>query len=154
MRSVFFLCSALTTLVLALPAAAQSPVIEYGHPVELQGVKKVFVDTGTDLQSRDRIIKEIQKGAPALTVVSRPEDAEVHLRFDLDDEDNYAVIVPARGRVGVSSVRRGSGTLVRVLDDKRVRVLWSYKDSQRTPLERRPSANFGREFVKLYRRYN
>ena len=154
MRSVFFLCSALTTLVLALPAAAQTPKIEYGHPSELQGVQKVFVDTGTDMESRDRIIKEIQKGAPNLTVVSRPEDAEIHLRFYLDDEDNYAVIVPARGRVGVSSVRRGAGTVVKVVDDKRLRVLWSYKDSQRTPVERRPSANFGREFVKLYRRYN
>jgi hypothetical protein len=154
MRSMFFLCSALTTLVFALPAAAQTHTIEYGHPAELQGVKKVFVDTGTDLESRDRIIKEIQKGAPTLTVVSRPEDAEVHLRFNLDDEDNYAVIAPARGRVGVSSVRRGSGTVVKVLDAKRLRVLWSHKDSQRTPLERRPSANFGRDFVRLYRRYN
>jgi hypothetical protein len=149
-----FLCSALTTLVFALPATAKNPTIEYGHPAELQGVKKVFVDTGTDTESRDRIIKELQKGAPTLTVVSRPEDAEVHLRFYLEDEDNYAVVVPARSRVGVSSVRRGAGTLVKVIDDTRVRVLWSYKDSQRTPLERRPSANFGREFVKLYRRYN
>jgi hypothetical protein len=117
-------------------------------------VKKVFVDTGMDLESRDRIIKEIQKGAPALTVVSRPEDADVHLRFYLDDEDNYAVIVPAKGRVGVASVRRGSGTVVKVIDDKHVRVLWSHKDSQRTFLERRPSTNFGREFAKLYRRFN
>ena len=154
MRRMFFLCSALTTLVLALPAAAQNPTIEYGHPSELQGVTKVFVDTGTDLESRDRIIKDLQKGAPALTVVSRPEEAEVHLRFYLDDEDNYAVIVPARGRVGVSSVRRGSGTVVKLVGGQRVRVLWGHKDSQRTPLERRPSANFGREFVKLYRRYN
>ncbi len=64
------------------------------------------------------------------------------------------MIVPAKGRVGVASVRRGAGTVVRVVDDKRVRVLWGHKDSQRTVLERRPSANFGREFVKLYRRYN
>ena len=154
MRSKFFLFSALATLVFALPSLAQTSTIEYGHPSELQGVTKVFVDTGTDLESRDRIIREIQKGTPNLTVVSRPEDADVHLRFNLDDEDNYAVIVPARGRVGVSSVRRGAGTLVKVIDDKRMRVLWSYKDSQRMPIERRPSANFGREFVKLYRRYN
>ena len=154
MRSMFFLCSTLATLVFALPAPAQTTAIEYGHPSELQGVQKVFVDTGTDMESRDRIIKEIQKGAPNLTVVSRPEDAEIHLRFYLEDEDNYAVIVPARGRVGVSSVRRGSGTVVKIVNDKRLRVLWSHKDSQRTVLERRPSVNFGREFVKLYRRYN
>jgi hypothetical protein len=154
MRSRFFLSSALTTLAFALPALAQTTAIEYGQAAELQGVAKVFVDTGTDMESRDRILKEIQKGAPNLTVVSRPEDAQIHLRFYLEDEDNYAVVVPARGRVGVSSVRRGSGTVFKVLDDKRLRVLWSYKDSQRSFLERRPSANFGREFVKLYRRYN
>ena len=154
MRRMFFLFSALATLVFALPATAQNPTIEYGHPSELQGVQKVFVDTGTDMESRDRIVKEIQKGAPNLTVVSRPEDADIHLRFYLEDEDNYAVIVPARGRVGVGSMRRGSGTVVKVVDAKRVRVLWGHKDSQRTVLERRPSANFGRDFVKLYRRYN
>jgi hypothetical protein len=156
MRSKFFLSSALTTLIFAfaLPATAQTSTIEYGQPGELQGVRKVFVDTGTDMESRDRIVREIQKGAPSLTVVSRPEDADIHLRFYLDDEDNYAVIVPARGRVGVGSASRGSGTVVKVVDDKRLRVLWSYKGSQRTFLERRTSTNFGREFVKLYRRYN
>ena len=151
-KTVFSL--ALVTFLFALTARAQTPAVEYGHPSELQGVKKVFVDTGVDTELRESIIKEIQKGLHNLTVVSRPEDADVHLRFQLDDEDNYAVIVPARGRVGVSSVRRGTGTVVRVVDDKRVRVLWSYKDSQKTVLERRPSTNFGREFVKQYRRYN
>ena len=154
MRRISFLSSVLMTLVFALPARAQNPAIEYGHPMELQGVKKVFVDTGMDLESRDRIIKEIQKSALNLTIVSRPEDAEIHLRFYLDEEDNYAVIVPAKGRVGISSVRKGAGTVVKVIDDKHVRVLWGHKDSQRTFLERRPSTNFGREFVKLYRRYN
>jgi hypothetical protein len=154
MRRKFFLSSVLVTFVFVLPALAQTPTIEYGHPMELQGVKKVFVDTGMDLESRDRIIKEIQKGAPNLTVVSRPADADIHLRFYLDDEDNYAVIVPARGRIGIASVRKGTGTVVKVIDDKHVRVLWSHKDSQKTFLERRPSTNFGRDFVKLYRRYN
>lgn len=154
MRRKFFFCSVLVTFVFALPALAQNPSIEYGQPSELQGVRKVFVDTGMDLESRDRIIKEIQKGAPGLTVVSRPGDADIHLRFILDDEDNYAVIVPAKSRVGVASVRRGSGTVLKVVDDKRVRVLWSHKDSQKSFLERRPSTNFGRDFVKLYRRFN
>ena len=150
----FFLASVLVSFVSVLPALAQNPTIEYGSPAELQGVKKVFVDTGVDMESRERIIKEIQKGAPNLAVVSRPEDADFHLRFYLEDEDNYAVIVPARCRVGIASMRKGSGTVVRVIDDKHVRVLWSYKDSQRTTLERRPSTNFGREFAKLYRRFN
>jgi hypothetical protein len=154
MRRIFFLSSMLVTFAFVLPVLAQNPTIEYGHPMELQGVKKVFVDTGMDLESRDRIIKEIQKGALNLAVVSRPEDADIHLRFYLDDEDNFAVIVPAKGRIGIASARKGAGTVIKVIDDKHVRVLWSHKDSQRTFLERRPSTNFGREFVKLYRRYN
>jgi hypothetical protein len=154
MRRIFFLFSVLVTFVFVLPALAQNPTIEYGHPMELRGVKKVFVDTGTDLESRDRIVKEIQKAALNLTVVSRPQDADIHLRFYLDDEDNYAVIVPAKGRIGIASARKGAGTVVKVLDDEHSRVLWSHKDSQKTFLERHPSTNFGREFVKLYRRYN
>lgn len=151
-KTVFSL--ALMTFVFALAARAQVPAVEYGQPSELQGVKKVFVDTGMDTELRESIIKEIQKGVNNLSVVSRPEDADVHLRFQLDEQDNRAVIVPVRGRVGVSSVRRGTGTVLKVVDDKRVRVLWSYKDSRKTVFERRPSTNFGREFVKLYRRYN
>ena len=154
MQRRFFLYPMLLSLVFALPILAQNQTIEYGHPMELQGVKKVFVDTGMDMEARDRILKEIQKSALNLTVVSRPQDADIHLRFYLDDEDNYAVIVPAKGRVGVASARRGAGTVVKVIDDKHVRVLWSYKDSQKTFLERNPSTYFGREFVKLYRRYN
>jgi hypothetical protein len=144
----------LVTFALTLPVLAQNSTVEYGHPIELHGVKKVFVDTGVDIELRNSIVKEIQKGLPTLTVVSNPEDADIHLRFSLKDEDNYAVIIPAKGRVGISSVRTGMGTVLKVINDKRVRVLWSYKDSQRTFVERRPSTNFGREFVKLYERYN
>lgn len=144
----------LLTLAINLPAFAQNPTVEYGHPTELHGVKKVFVDTGADIELRNRIVKEIQKGLPNLVIVSIPEDAEIHLQFALRDESNYGVIVPVRGRVGVSSIRVGAGTVVKVINDKRVRVLWSYKDTQRTIVERRPSTNFAREFVKLYERYN
>ncbi|HWT00232.1 MAG TPA: hypothetical protein VN256_08290 [Pyrinomonadaceae bacterium] len=154
MRRKFFLSSVLVTFVFVIPSLAQTPTIEYGQPSELQGVRKVFVDTGMDLESRDRILREIQKGAPNLTVVSRPEDTDIHLRFHMDDEDNYAVIVPAKARIGIASVSRGAGTVVKVVDDKRVRVLWSRKDSKKTFLDSRPSTSFGREFVKLYRRYN
>jgi len=34
--------------VSALPVLAQIPLVEYGHPSELRGVQKVFVDAGTD----------------------------------------------------------------------------------------------------------
>ena len=152
MRKTIF--SLVLALVFVVPALAQNQTVEYGHPLELRGVQKVFVDTGVDIELRDQIIKEIQKGLPNVAVVSNPEDAEIHLRFSLRDDDNYAVIVPAKGRVGISNVRAGMGTVLKVINNGRVRVLWSYKDTQRSVVERRPSTNFGREFVKLYRRYN
>jgi hypothetical protein len=138
----------------AVTVCAQNSTVEYGSPSELHGVKKLFVDTGVDAELRNSIVKEIQKGLPDLIIASSPEDADIHLRFALDEERSYGVIVPARGRVGVSSGKIGAGAVLKVINEKRVRVLWSYKDAQRTFLERRPSTNFGREFVKLYRRYN
>lgn len=134
----------LLTLVFALPVPAQTPSVEYGHPMELHGVKKVFVDTGIDIELRNSIVKEIQKGLPHLTIVSGPEDADIHLKFSLNEESNYLVIVSTGGPVGISSVRTGVGTVVKIINDKRVRVLWSYKDTQRTALERRPNTNFAR----------
>ena len=139
--------------VLALPVLAQNSTVEYGHPGELRGVKKVFVDTGTDIELRNHVLQEIQKRLPDLTVVSAPEGADIHLRFALKEERNYGVIVPAGGRIGVPySV--GVGSVVKVLSDNRVRVLLSFKDSRTRFGERRPSTNFAREFVQAYQRAN
>jgi len=42
-------------------ANAQRPTIEYGSPSELKGITKIFIDTGTELEVRSNIIKEINK---------------------------------------------------------------------------------------------
>ncbi|HEX6729369.1 MAG TPA: hypothetical protein VF074_05135 [Pyrinomonadaceae bacterium] len=143
----------LLACVLALPALAQNPTVEYGHPSELRGVKKVFVDTGTDVELRNRILEEIQKRLPDLTIVSTPEAAAIHLQFSLKEERDFGVVVPVGGRIGFPySV--GVGSVVRVLSENRVRVLLSFKDSRTRFGERRPSTNFAREFVEAYRRAN
>ena len=141
--------------LLALPVAAQGPVIEYGSPGELRGVAKVFVDTGMDARERERIIGEIQKKLPRLAIVSRPEDADVHLRFDFPNRQQVPVIVYPRpyplpgGRYG-----QGVGTVVRILGPDRVRVLMSFRDARGTVFEREPSVNFAREFIKAYDKAN
>lgn len=140
-------------LVFALPVFAQSPIVEYGQPGELRGVKDVFVDTGTDIERRDRIREEILRRLPDLVIVSIPEAAAIHLRFSLKEEPNYGVIVPVGGRVGLPySV--GVGSVVKVLNENRIRVLLSFKDSRTRFGERRPSTNFAREFVEAYRKAN
>ena len=151
-RTLIISC-VLLTCVLALPVLAQNPTVEYGHPSELRGVKKVFVDAGTDIELRNHILEEIQKRLPDLTIVSAPEDADIHLRFALKEERNYGLTVPVGGRIGVAySV--GVGSVVKVLSENRVRVLFSFKDSRTRFGERRPSTNFAREFVEAYRRAN
>jgi hypothetical protein len=152
MQRIIISCVLLAS-VLALPVLAQNPTVEYGHPNELRGVKKVFVDTGTDIELRNRILEEIQKRLSDLTIVSAPEDANIHLRFSLKEERNYGVVVPVGGRIGIPySV--GIGSVVKVLSGNRVRVLWSFKDSRTRFGERRPSTNFAREFVEAYQKAN
>lgn len=153
MLRTFTVPCVLLASVLALPVLAQNPTVEYGHPDELRGVKKVFVDTGTDIELRNHILEEIRKRLPDLTIVSAPEGADIHLRFALKEERNYGVIVPVRSGIGVPySV--GVGSVVKVIGDDRVRVLLSFKDSRTRFGERRPSTNFAREFVQAYQRAN
>ncbi len=139
----------LLILTVALPIVAQEPTVEYGHPDELRGVTKVFVDTGVDARQREQIAKEIQKRLPNLEVVSPPEESDIHLRFSLKET-----------RDG----RTEGGTVVKLVGSNRVRVLLSFKDYMLPLFERESIVNFGveyakprifaREFVKAYRRAN
>ena len=140
----------LLVLTLASTVLAQSPIIEYGQPVELRGVTKVFVDTSLDAQQRDVVVKEIKKQLPNLQVVSRPEESDIHLRFFLKEETD--------GRT------EGVGTVVKLIDANRARELYSFKDNL-SPLyeqhsiksygiERIMPLRFAREFVKAYKKAN
>ena len=46
-------------LITALPGLAQS--YEYGKPGELKGLKKVFIDTGSNVAERNNIAGVIEK---------------------------------------------------------------------------------------------
>ena len=129
---------------------AQEPVIEYGQASELQGVTKVFVDTGADIQQRNLIAREIQKRLPGVEVVSRPEETDIHLRFFLKET-----------RAGKTD---WVGTVVKVVGSNRVRVLLSYQDE--TPAlftaDTLPSSSmevakphmFVMHFAKMYKKAN
>ncbi len=151
-----------------LPASAQVPVVEYGAPAELCGVSTIFVDTGMDARQRALIIKDIRSELPGLMIASRPEDAEVHLRFTLRDQvigqnvvypsphppDRSGTLVSVGVGIPVSGVTRteGVGTVVRIVGAGRVRVLSSFRDARGNRFERKPSTNFAREFIKAYKK--
>ena len=156
------LLTAVAALSFCLTAQAQA---EYGDASELKGVRKIFVDTGTDLEVRENILKEIAKSKkklPGLEVVSRAEDAEVILAFGSSSDARLAGIsteAPAGSTTATSSavyrtVTRGEGLVFKPLEGGRIRLLMSFKDSRSSRFERRPSTNFAREFVRAYAKAN
>ncbi|HEU4509972.1 MAG TPA: hypothetical protein VFR78_17190 [Pyrinomonadaceae bacterium] len=158
----------------------QAQSIEYGEPAELQGITKIFVDTGTDLSGRDNIVKVIKNELPGVVVVSRVEEAEIVLIYSSNSYSILSGISNSRnsstnGTVSVwgntatysgqtnstststpiyRKVTDGEGLVVKFTDSGRPRLLMNFKDSKKTVLERRPSTNFARKFVKVYKEVN
>ncbi|MBO0861163.1 MAG: VWA domain-containing protein [Chloracidobacterium sp.] len=120
------------------------PVVEKGSPDELKGVTKAFVDRNMETRHRAYIVKEIQKKLPALEIVSKPEDADIHLKFALQRKTQYEHIP--------QGPPRGVGKALKVVSNNRVRLLLEYEeDRYRIKFgKRNPAGEFAKEFVKAY----
>ena len=103
------------------------PDFEYGDESELRGVKTVYLDTGFELKARNDIVGELTTDT-ALEVVDRPQEADVILFFRWDGRFNTI----AKGYAMIGN-----------------RLVWEFEDRRRTMLERLPSTNFARNFLKL-----
>jgi hypothetical protein len=169
----------LLLLVVTGQLHAQS-AIEYGERDELRGITKIFVDTGTDLSGRENIIKIIKNELPTIVVMSRVEEAEIILIYSSDSYSILSGISNSRnssttgnlsvwgntatysGRTTSTStstriyrkVTDGEGLVVRFTSSGRPRLLMNFNDTQKSVLERRPSTNFARKFVKAYKEVN
>jgi hypothetical protein len=116
--------------------------MEWGDWRELSGVKKVFIDVGVDNDLRRTIMGEITKNIPALTLVSLPDEAEIHIVGWTWTVKEGAY--PARVRVG---------RVVKILGPRRRRVLLEYTEPW--PLRsRNPGLEFVKQFVKAYVKAN
>src|SRR5262249_62088514 len=104
----------LLVLACAFPVFGQDRTIEYGQPEELRGVTKVFVDTRTYVRQREMIGKALSRRLPNLQVVSRPEEAAIHLRYSLKGLQNGQC--------------EGMGTVVKLVGGDGERVLLSVQD--------------------------
>jgi hypothetical protein len=124
----------------------QRPLIERGSPDELNGVMKVFVDTNMETQHRADIVKEIQKKLPALEIVPKPEDADIHLKFSLEKKTQPW----NEGMPGRRVPFRGMGKVVKVVSDGRIRLLLEYEEERIKFGKRNPAEEFAKEFVKAY----
>lgn len=151
-------------VLLCVSITAQSPTIEYGNESELKGVKSIYIYTGTNLEVRNNILKEIQKKLKAITVTNKPEDADVCLIFESDFATFYAgaystatvdgSTIQGNSTARYRSVVYGSGMVMKIKEDGTPRLLLDFKDSRATRFERRPSTNFARAFVKAYEKAN
>jgi hypothetical protein len=125
---------------------AQGVTIEPGSPSELRGITNIYIQTdvhaGTSNSAVQKHIRqEITKKLPALHITDKPEDAEIMLVFT----GNWST-----GFLRLTNAITSTGVVVKSLGPDRVRLLMNFTDARTGFLERRPSTNFARAFVKAY----
>jgi hypothetical protein len=101
----------LLALLFTTPVLAQEPIIEYGSPGELVGVKSIFIYTGVDLKAHNEIAEHVVKKLPGLRLVDRPLDADVVLAFVQDESAYLATILRSgnsRGTLTTNGMDRGA----------------------------------------------
>ena len=137
-------------------------LIEVGTVSELRGISKVFIDTGGSQEERLTITGEVLKYLPKLTIVDVADDAEVILAFhafDRTETVNYSQKDIWAGDKQYSfnvnlEMEVGQGMVLRRVSTSRFRALMEFADQHRNKLERKPSTNFARAFVKVYKQEN
>ncbi len=73
----------LTSLVLPL-LLAPAPYAQNDRgagAASLKGIKRIYLDTGSDLKNRERIIREIRKSGISIELLPSPDGAELVLFF-------------------------------------------------------------------------
>jgi hypothetical protein len=143
-----------------IPAVATpQPVMEYGTTTELRGLHSVFV-YAEDPGVRANILKELGKER-RVSVVGSAEQADLILVFGAstfsmgshtyvwtDSYGNaYGNTTPRYGITGV-------GYAVRFVPPNKARILWQFSATRVSILQRRPSTNFVRDFLKAFKTAN
>ena len=144
-------------LVMFIGASAQT---EYGNESELKGLTKVFIDTGTDIKNRKRIIKMIEKSKTDLTIVNSLEDAEIVLGFGagsvVDGARASTTTVLGVTRTSVQNYEYDTGQGVAAVknEEGNPRFIWSFESKRDRIGEPRPAKKFAKEFIKLWKKIN
>lgn len=146
----------LTFILLTFSFSGFAQEYEYGKPAELKDLKKVFIDTGTDLKSREGIIKEIEKAMLGIEFVDEAKIADVILAFRGETNEvetgGNSQIIGNSVITNTNRVRLAAGQgLVLIYGKNKMRLLISAENSQQSKLEKKPSTKFAKEFVKQYK---
>ena len=147
----------------------QSQLVQDGSTYELRGVTKVYVDAGGNREDQANIIGEILERLPKLQFVDTATESEVVLTFKTSDRKGKESMEPPtypfgppkgpfekpKGSYNVPiDLVLGEGTIVKRINATQQKLLMTFEDKRNNPLQRRPSTNFARAFVKAYKQAN
>lgn len=85
-------------LALAVPAEQKT---EYGHKSEMRGAKVVYVESGTNIEFRDNVVKVLEKELPEVKVSDRLDDTvdlilQCTVHSNRDSKGSAAMLVLGR----------------------------------------------------------
>jgi hypothetical protein len=147
---ILLLCGCVTAV------KAQMDKVEYGHPSEMKGLTKLFIDTQADIKTSDRLLKEIKnnKDLRAIVIVTDAKKAEMVMFFSASTERQEvppSVFAPNGG----ITLNQGTGIIaIQGRDSEKARILMRYSNSQESDWEQKPTTKFIKEFAKAYKTAN
>jgi hypothetical protein len=136
--------------------------IESGSLYELRKLSRVYVDTGTNLEEQRSITGEVLKYLPELKFVDTAEEADIILAFSASQGTETGTHVEKNVWSGEKirewnirvEMEIGDGQVLRRVNSSLLRSVLKFHDPQHNMLERKPSTNFARAFVKAYKQAN
>jgi len=143
----------LLPLLLSTPAISQTNEAAPGSPYK--GVKRIYVDTGGDSKSRDKIVKKIARAKTGVEILESPDGAELVLAFKRAEQGSVrdvkitpppAVGQPMRTRTIYQATKSGEATVYVPLEGGERRVLATWSGG--------PAEKFASFFVTKYRQAN
>lgn len=128
----------------------------YGQPSDLKGLKKIYIDSGPDIKSRNQIIKDLDKSKLGFEIVDDQKDAEILLLYGAGAVSRKSVgsVVGSSVIVTEKTQRTGVGAVVALNARGKDRIVHSFQDVQNSKWERNPVDNYVREFIKVYKQGN
>lgn len=141
-------------MMLILCALLLMPVqeVEYGKPEDLRGLKRVFIDTGSDLQAREHLTKALRK--LNLEFLDSAEGAEFLIVFKSGkDRKLMGSSTPVSGSVAEVDLITGEAKVF-IPKGNKIRLVMTFEDTQNNIFEKKPIDRFSKEFIKMYKQAN
>lgn len=157
------LLGSLLTVLFSSVSYSQQQSYAYGQLSDLKGLRKIYVDTGADVQSRNSIIKDLEKSKLGFEIVDDIEEAEILLGFGAGRVTDRAIATITGSstiEIREMSSRTGVGVVIARARGKD-RLVHSFRSTQEggrgvlgAALQHKPVTNFVREFIKVYKKGN